>query len=150
KPDAPDGIRGEFKPIATSLPGYQMSEHLPRIAKQIHRWSVVRSMHHGVNNAHAAAVYVALTGHDRGEVGGGTQPSDNPSPGSVLALLRPPERPVVPHVTLPYITKEGAGGPPQPGFFGGYLGAAYDPLFVLKDPNAADFAVPELTLLGDV
>lgn len=150
KPSAPDGIRGEFGPIATSLPGYQMSEHLPRLATQMQRWSVVRSMHHGVNNAHAAAVYVALTGHDRGEIGGGTQPSDNPSPGSVLALLRPPERAVVPHVTLPYITKEGAGGPPQPGFFGGYLGAAYDPLFVLKDPNSPEFAVPELTLLGDV
>ncbi|MBL9125158.1 MAG: DUF1501 domain-containing protein [Planctomycetaceae bacterium] len=150
KPNAPDGIRGEFKPIATSLPGYQVSEHMPRLATQMHRWTVVRSMRHGVNNAHAAAVYVALTGHDRGEIGGGTQPTDNPSPGSVLALLRPPERPVVPHVTLPYITKEGAGGPPQPGFFGGYLGSAYDPLFVLKDPNAADFAVPELTLLGDV
>ena len=65
-------------------------------------------------------------------------------------MLRPPERPIVPHVCLPYITKEGAGGPPQPGFFGGLLGRAYDPLFVLKDPNAPDFAVPELTLLADV
>jgi hypothetical protein len=53
-------------------------------------------------------------------------------------------------VVLPYITKEGAGGPPQPGFFGGFLGRSADPLFVLKDPNAADFAVPELTLQLDV
>jgi hypothetical protein len=56
----------------------------------------------------------------------------------------------LPHVCLPYITKEGAKGPPQPGFFGGFLGAAHDPLFVLKDPNAADFSVPELTLAADV
>lgn len=150
KPRAPDGIRGEFQPIDTSLPGYQICEHLPRLAAHMHRATVVRSMHHGVNNAHAAAVYAALTGHDRGELGGGAQPSDNPSPGSVLALLRPPEKAVVPHVTLPYITKEGAGGPPQPGFFGGYLGRAYDPLFVLRDPNAPDFAIPELTLTTDV
>lgn len=150
KPAAPDGIRGEFNPIATSLPGYQISEHLPRLATQVHRATVVRSMHHSINNAHAAAVYAALTGHDRGEVGGGTLPSDNPSPGSVMALLRPPSEPVVPHVTLPYITKEGAGGPPQPGFFGGYLGQAYDPLFVLRDPNASDFSIPELTLTTDV
>ena len=73
-----------------------------------------------------------------------------PAIGSVLGMLRPPEQAIVPHVCLPYITKEGAGGPPQPGFFGGLLGRAYDPLFVLKDPNAADFAVPELTLLADV
>jgi len=70
--------------------------------------------------------------------------------GSVFGTLRPPQHSIVPHVCLPYITKEGAGGPPQSGFFGGMLGRAYDPLFVLKDPNAADFAVPELTLMADV
>lgn len=150
KPGAPDGIRGEFRPIASSLAGVEVSEHLPRLAREMHRGTLIRSMHHGVNNAHAAAVYTALTGHDRGEIGGGALPSDNPSPGSVLALVRPPREPVPAHVTLPYITKEGAGGPPQPGFFGGYLGAAFDPLFVLRDPNAADFAVPELSLVADV
>jgi hypothetical protein len=150
KPDAPDGIRGEFRPIATTLPGYQISEHLPRLAQQMHRATVIRSMHHSVNNAHAAAVYVALTGHDRGEIGGGALPSDNPSVGSVMSLMRPPERVAVPHVTLPYITKEGAGGPPQPGFFGGFLGRSLDPLFVLQDPNAPNFAIPELSATADV
>jgi hypothetical protein len=150
KPNAPDGIRGEFHPIATSLAGYQMSEHLPRVARHAHRATIVRSMHHGVNNSHAAAVYASLTGHDRGEVGGGTQPTDYPSPGSLISLFRPPSRPVLPNVTLPYMTKEGAGGPPQPGFFGGFLGHARDPLFVLRDPNASDFGVPELTLQADI
>jgi hypothetical protein len=150
KPEAPAEIRGEFQPIETSLPGYQMGELLPRLARHAHRATVVRSMHHSVNNSHAAAVYCALTGHDRGEQGGGAKPSDNPAPGSVLSMFRPPERTIIPFVHLPYITKEGAGGPPQPGFFGGFLGAAWDPLFITRDPNAADFAVPELTLLGDV
>jgi Protein of unknown function (DUF1501) len=152
KPDAPDGIRGEFQPIATSLPGYTMSEHLPRLARHAHRATVVRSMHHSVNNAHAAAVYTSLTGHDRGDatVAIGTQPTDYPSPGSLVSFFRPPTRPVLPHVALPYMTREGADGPPQPGFFGGFLGHAYDPLFVLRDPNAADFGVPELTLHADV
>ena len=152
KPDAPDGIRGEFKPIATSVPGIQFSEHMPRLAKQAQWATIVRSMHHSVNNAHAAAVYTSLTGHDRGDnvrsVGGG--PDEYPSMGSVFGSLRPPKQAIVPHMCLPYITKEGAGGPPQSGFFGGMLGRAYDPLFVLKDPNAPDFAVPELTLLADV
>ncbi len=146
KPDAPDGIRGEFSPIASSVPGYQVSEHMPRLAQQMHRATVVRSMHHGVNNAHAAAVYAAMTGHDRGEIGGGTRPTDYPTPGAVLDKLRPPTTNAVSHVCLPYITKEGAGGPPQPGFFAGFMGQQHDPLFVLKDPNAADFSVPELTL----
>ena len=149
KPAAAVEVRGEFQSIETSLPGYRMCELLPRLAKQAHRSTIIRSMHHSVNNAHAAAVYCALTGHDRGEQGGGTKPSDNPSPGSVLGKLRPPMKPVIPYVHLPYITKEGAGGPPQPGFFGGYLGRATDPLFVTRDPNAADFTIPELSL-GDI
>lgn len=150
KPEAPAEIRGEFQPIDTSLPGYQMGELLPKLARHAHRATVVRSMHHSVNNSHAAAVYCALTGHDRGEQGGGAKPSDNPAPGSVLSMLRPPQRTIVPFVHLPYITKEGAGGPPQPGFFGGFLGPAWDPLFITRDPNAADFAVPELTLVNEV
>ena len=150
KPNAPDGIRGEFQPISTSLPGYQISEHLPRLARQVHRATIVRSMNHTVNNSHAAAVYASLTGHDRGEQGGGAKATDHPSLGSIMARLRPTVANVVPHVCLPYVTKEGAGGPPQPGFFGGILGHSYDPLFVLKDPNAADFRVPELTLQQEV
>lgn len=150
KPDAPDGIRGEFKAIPTSLPGYFISEHLPRLSQHAHRVTVVRSMHHSVNNAHAAAVYTSLTGHDRGEIGGGTRPTDNPSPGAIAQKFRPTTADALPQVHLPYITKEGAGGPPQPGFFGGILGHSYDPLFILKDPSAPDFGVPDLTLQGDV
>jgi hypothetical protein len=144
KPDAPAEIRGQFKPIATSVPGVQVSEHLPRLAKHMHRASLVRSVHHSVNNSHAAAVYAGLTGHDRGEQGGGAKPTDYPAIGSVLGLCRPPHKPVVPFVSMPYITAEGRGGPPQPGFFGGWLGRGVDPLFVLRDPNAANFGMPEL------
>lgn len=152
KPDAPEGVRGPFKPIATSVPGYSVGEHLPRLARQMQRFSVVRSMHHRVNNAHALAVYTALTGHDRGDANVivGQSSSDYPTPGAALAKLRPASSDAVPSVVLPYLTKEGANGPPQPGFFGGFFGRGYDPLFVLRDPNAADFDVPELSLPGDI
>ena len=96
KPDGPVDIRGEFAPIASSLPGVPLSEHLPRLARQMHRATLVRSMHHSVNNSHAAAVYAAMTGHDRGEQGGGAKPDDFPSPGSVLAKVRPSDRAVLP------------------------------------------------------
>jgi hypothetical protein len=145
KPSAPAEIRGEFKPIATSVPGVQLCEHLPRFARRVHLGTIVRSAHHSVNNSHGAAVYTALTGHDRGEVGGRATPTDNPAIGSVVGLCRPPESAVVPFVSMPYITAEGAGGPPQPGFFGGWLGRSHDPFFVLKDPNAPDFAMSELS-----
>jgi hypothetical protein len=150
KPEAPAEIRGEFKPIATSLPGVQLCEHLPRLARLMHLGSLVRSVHHSVNNSHAAAVYAGLTGHDRGEQGGGAKPTDHPAIGSVAGLQRPPKTPVVPYVSMPYITAEGRGGPPQPGFFGGLLGRTRDPLFVLRDPNAPDFAMPELSPAKDV
>src|SRR5688572_17350735 len=67
KPEAPDNIRGEFKPISSSLAGVPVSEHLPKLSQQMHRACLVRSMNHSVNNAHALAVYTAMTGHDRGD-----------------------------------------------------------------------------------
>jgi hypothetical protein len=152
KPAAPAGIRGEFRAIDTSQAGTQVCEHLPRLARHMHRTTLVRSMHHSVNNSHAEAVYTSLTGHDRGDgtrlTGTGSQ--DHPTPGATLALLRPAATDRVPHVVLPYMTKEGRNGPPQPGFFGGLLGRGYDPLFILQDPDSPDFRVPELTLSSDV
>lgn len=147
KPAAPDGIRGEFKPIESSLSGVQVCEHLPRLAKHMHRATLVRSMHHGVNNSHASAVYTSMTGHDRGEGQGlvGAGQNDHPTPGAALAKLRGSVGDRVSHVSLPYMTKEGAKGPPQPGFSGGFLGQSFDPLYILNDPNAPTFSVPELT-----
>lgn len=145
KPDAPEAIRGEFRPIPSSLVGLQVCEHLPRLSRLMHLGTVIRSAHHSVNNSHAAAVYCALTGHDRGEQGGGAKPDDNPAIGSVVAKIRPPDRTTVPYVCMPYKTQEGAGGPPQPGFFAGWLGRSYDPLFILQDPGAPDFRVAGLS-----
>src|SRR5207247_5226776 len=70
--------------------------------------------------------------------------------GSVLAKLRPPAKDCLPYVALPYKTKEGAGGPPQPGFFGGFLGQVYDPFWVLTSPNEPSFSLPELTLQSGI
>ncbi len=150
KPTGPVEIRGEFNPISTSLADVPVCEHLPRLSKQLHRVTLVRSMNHSVNNSHAAAVYAALTGHDRGEQGGGAKPSDHPSPGAVLAKLRPPRTGVLPYVTLPYKTKEGASGPLQPGFLAGFMGAGYDPFWVLDDPNSPKFHVRNLSLPAGV
>jgi hypothetical protein len=145
KPSAPAEIRGEFKPIATSVPGLQFSEHMPRLAKVAHRTTIIRSAHHTVNNSHGAAVYTALTGYDRGEAGGVARPTDYPAIGSVMGKVFPPTKPVLPYVSMPFITKEGAGGPPQGGFFGGFLGRTHDPLFMLRDPNEPGFRISELS-----
>src|SRR5438874_1737779 len=60
KPAAPAEVRGEFRPVASSLSGVPVCEHLPKLARQMHRCTLVRSVQHSVNNAHAAAVYAAL------------------------------------------------------------------------------------------
>ena len=146
KPEAPSEIRSPFRSIPTTVPGVQLCEHLPRLARQMHRCTLVRSMNHSVNNSHAAAVYAALTGHDRGEQGGGAKPEDHPNIGSVLAKLRPGSPATFPYVALPYQTKEGAGGPLQPGFLGGIIGANYDPFWVLENPDQPDFRVRNLSL----
>ena len=147
KPEAPDGIRGEFKPISTSVPGIPFSEHLPKLA-HAHASLDDRALDAPQRQQRARRGRVCQPDRARpGRQLGGLAPRqlNIRRPASVLAHAAPSTGKIVPHVCLPYITKEGAGGPPQPGFFGGLLGRAYDPLFVLKDPNAADFSVPEFT-----
>jgi hypothetical protein len=58
KPHAPAEIRGDFKPISTSVPGYRVCELMPLVARQAHRFAVVRGVHHDDpqhNNAGYAA-----------------------------------------------------------------------------------------------
>ncbi len=158
KPNLPVEFRGEFKPITTTVPGIQMCEHLPRVARQAHHVTVIRSARHNVGHAHCAASYFVLTGEDRGDSvdAFGARPIDYPGIGAVLCRLRPPERPVVPYVATPYIMTEGIGGPPSPGIYGGWMGHAYDPFEINRhrsekeDPNSPDFGFPELTLRADV
>ena len=145
KPDAPEGIRGEFKPIATSQPGLVVSEHLPRFAKVIGRFAQVRSVHHEMKN-HNSATYYSLTGH--------APPLDDirlrdtqelyPSYGSVVARFRPSDDPALPtHVAYPHILRDGSVTPGQGSSF---LGKAYDPFFIGRDPSKSDFRLPELSL----
>src|SRR4051812_11769689 len=61
KPDAPEEIRGPFKPIATSVPGLRVCEHLPRVARRMHLLAQVRSVRHR-EGVHDPAVYQMLTG----------------------------------------------------------------------------------------
>src|SRR5262249_38274067 len=63
KPDAPEAIRGEFRPIATTVPGLVFCEHLPLLACQAHHLTLVRSVHHHIND-HNAGYYFAMTGRD--------------------------------------------------------------------------------------
>src|SRR5262249_56687683 len=119
KPDTTAQIRGEFKPIATTVPNIQMCELLPSVARQAHHVTLIRSAHHDVGHAHCAAAYFVLSGDNRGDtlVNFGAEPSHHPGIGAVLTRLRPPERLVVPYVPAPYVLTEGIGGPPPPAVY---------------------------------
>ncbi len=146
KPLAPLEVRGEFKSIATSVPGLRISEHLPRCAKIMDRVAVVRSMHHTMRNHNAAAVE-ALCGRTplKGdlELLSNDPTTDFPCYGSALTYLSRGNSQVPSHVALPHVMYNVVK---LPGQTAGFLGAAYEPLQVNKDPNAADFRVSEIEL----
>lgn len=147
KPDLPQEMRSEFQPIATNVPGMQVCEHLPRLARRMTKCALIQSVYHD-QVAHAPAVYTALTGIRSNIRAGimGAKATDHPAVGSVVGSFRPPKSQVMPYVMLPYLTAEGAGGPPQPGFLGGWLGKTNDPFLVLQGgPRPDSFNLPALT-----
>src|SRR5437764_9839228 len=95
KPDAPAGVRGEFKPIATSVPGTSIGELLPRTAQVAHRFALVRSVTHP-DNTHTVAMHYMLSGHRhlRPATNPMNAPDDFPCFGSVMQKLRRSRPPV--------------------------------------------------------
>lgn len=121
KPDAPQEIRGPYKPIATATPGFQVGELMPRLATLSERYCVIRSMTHKVP-VHDVANRMLLAGTATPEV-------DAPAFGSVVTKLRPAEANVPSYV---WLQKFGGGAaPPEPTYVtGGFLGVGHGPLVV--------------------
>ncbi len=146
KPEAPEGTRGDFKPIDTSVPGFQICEHLPLMARRAHKYATVRSLTHtGVN--HGTSSYHMLTGHIHRSPGTLRHPekSDMPNIGcNASRFLKHPNY-LPPHVQLPAIINDG-DGLPVPGQEPGILGENHVPFRVLGDLTKKDFRVPALTL----
>jgi hypothetical protein len=137
KPDAPAEIRGPYKPIKTNVPGIEISENFPRMAKHADKYSIVRSMYHT-----AAAVHDS--GHQMMQTGrifqGGIE---HPHIGCVLGKLKGPNGDVPPHVLLPRPIGNTGGNMPH-GQNAGYLGKSYDPFVLNADPSDPNFRVPDM------
>jgi hypothetical protein len=149
KPDAPAEVRGEFNPIATSVPGIQITEHLPRLAKLAHRFSIVRSMTHTAIN-HNTATYIVTTGNAplRDLIAFTPTENDFPHLGAQIAAQRPNARGVPAAVSLPDPVTDGPYT--TPGQNGGFLGAIYAPFGIRGDPNDDDFSVDGLANVPDL
>jgi uncharacterized protein (DUF1501 family) len=145
KPDAPPEIRGEFAPVATSVPGVHVCEHLPRLAARADRYALVRSLSHRENN-HLVATHHVLTGHPQpGAFFDKVASRDDwPCYSGGLNYLRPRDDGLPGGVNLPTFLVEGPLT--WPGQHAGFLGPRHDPWQLTRDPNAADFRVDNLRL----
>jgi uncharacterized protein (DUF1501 family) len=141
KPDAPAEIRGDFTPISTAVPGIQIGDVLPGIARVTDKLSIVRSMTH-TDSDHGRGFHIMMTGKKAGvgDFNGDQNNNQHPCFGSMVARLgRTGALP--PYISLPNFMN--SGGP-------SFLGPSYGPFVIDADPAAPDFAVRDITLPASV
>jgi hypothetical protein len=157
KPDAPEGIRGDLKPIATRVVGLQVGELMPRIAAVADKCCVLRAVSSKDDN-HYSSQYWVLTGQPHNPPNtqlnrAGIAPNDWPGIGGVVKHLRSganAARGGLPHaITLPE-QLIGNDFVVFPGQQAGFLGRAADPWLLTCDPAATEFSIREFSLPADV
>ncbi|MGE3803869.1 MAG: DUF1501 domain-containing protein [Gemmataceae bacterium] len=137
KPEAPSEIRGEFSTIPTTLAGIRISEHLPLLAKQTDKYSIIRG-HDPQNGSHGVADHLMLSGHKFNSA------MAFPTYGSVIARERGYKNGMLPFVQLGRsIDRRFNGG------VAGFLGEQFNPFEVPDDPNNRNFSVRDLSLPGE-
>jgi uncharacterized protein (DUF1501 family) len=137
KPEAPEGIRGEFKSIDTNVSGIQVAETFPKMAQVCDKLSIVRSLYHTIPS-HGPATVFMQTGNKP------TAALQYPALGSLTAKLMKVETGIPPYVTFGDVRGGQAG-------LAGYLGTGYNP-FVIEGGGGrggnGGFSVRGLTLKG--
>jgi len=147
KPEAPADFRGDFKPIATTVPGIEISEHYPLLAKQQQHYALIRSMHHE-HPRHGWGTYHAFTGqkHSRPDLDAPPTPDDYPGIGALVAFATAHKPGVPPAITLPRWNKFNDLPDEYAGEKAGFLGKAFDPFLVQGNTRTLDFQVDGLNL----
>jgi len=137
KPNAPEEIRGPFKPIPTAATGIQISEIFPKMATHMKDLSLIRSVYHTATAVHD-------TGHQMMQTGrlftGGIE---HPHAGCVLGYLKGGRGELPAHVLIPRPIGRTGGNLPH-GQNAGYLGKPHDPFVLNADPSTPNFRVPDL------
>jgi hypothetical protein len=135
KPNAPDGVRGEFNPIATNVTGVRVCEHLPKMSRWMHKIALVRSLVHRAGCHNTLPSYAAVE-----QLLDNTNTRDTypPSMGSVCEWLRtgtPLEQRELPdYVYMPCYLGWGQAIR-RPGPYAGFLGQRFDPLYTEVQPH---------------
>ena len=129
KPEATQEIRGPFKAIGTNVAGIQLSEHLPKLAKQMDKFSIIRSVT-SPDGTHETATHYLLTGYPFNPA------IECPGYGSVIAREKGFQNAMPPYTMF--------GSMPNMHGGGGYMGAVYNPFVINGDPNNANFSVQDV------
>jgi hypothetical protein len=145
KPDAPNEIRGPYKPAQTTVPGVRIGELQPKLAQMANRFALIRSMTHPGNiSNHFDAMHNLLAGQHNA-------PQDAPYLGSILSKVRPSQKSLASYVWLIKCVGDPVFCAPNIGT-GGALGSFYAPLFVgdaNNNPAKPNFTPPEALLPVD-
>ncbi len=152
KPDAPAEVRGDFAPIATTVPGLSISELLPRTALVADKLCVLRAVSTG-DNAHSSSGYYMITGRPHQpmnfENANPGAPNDAPSLGAMLCRISTAQGGLPPSVTLPHRIFN-TDGSIWPGQDGGFLGRTSDPWLLNARLTASGYTVQEFNLPADI
>jgi hypothetical protein len=150
KPEAPAEYRGDFKSIATNVPGLRVCEYLPRLARHADKLAIIRSMTHG-DVDHLTATHPLLTGHPLPRPGA-ARGEDWPSYGAVLARLGRGRGPLPPFVSM--MPKVPNGAPrfveESHGQGAGWLGPVFEPMRIDADASKPGYKVGDFDLHADV
>ena len=131
KPNAPEEIRGKYKPARTNVPGLHLSDQLPKLGKCADKFSLIRSMQ-AFCSKHGEGDVDIMCGSPR------DKNLQAPGIGAVLSLQQKQQTPVPPFVHLGDMKHPAHSAPG----YGGYLGRTFDPFLIKDDPNTPDFSVP--------
>lgn len=128
KPEAPDTVRGEFRPIASDTPGIEICEHLPRLARQSERYALVRSVATD-SSGHEEACHMLFTGRLDFPIGftlaRAPSPNEWPSLAAQVTYATRGRNNLPPAAVLPQPSVNEAGSV-RPGQYAGKLGARYE------------------------
>lgn len=151
KPAAPLEIRGEFKPISTNVPGIQVCEHLPQMARVMDRLCLLRSMTHRMP-VHGPACSEIYTGRPYfgPPVTDQATPEDWPSLASLVNRFSPQQAGLPRAAVLPWYSQFNGQDRRIAGQTGGRMGEHHDPFLVEGDPVEPDFDLPGLQFPADM
>lgn len=136
-PDAPENIRGPYRPIETNVKGIQISEILPQTAKHADKYAILRSLGHSNAADHETGHQVMHTGHFF------PNGLDFPHMGTVMNFVKGERNGLPANVTLPNLINNTGTSKPK-GQDGGYLGLQYNPFILNADPSKPGFRPPDL------